>query len=194
MHLLAAQGCRCRLRGAPVAPGAAADLYNPCETCQTSPVSLHERLMGRNASPSERQPADPPARQPAGTPTRRHVDPTARRPDGTPAAKKPLASSRAFTYSDFSRCGHGSVGRAPPCQGGGRGFEPRCPLHAYEGPAIRSALFVRRRGQVVRHGPAKPLPPVRVWASPPELRAARHCAGRSRMRVLCRVCGRMPGA
>ena len=25
--------------------------------------------------------------------------------------------------------GHGSVGRAPPCQGGGRGFEPRCPLH-----------------------------------------------------------------
>ena len=28
----------------------------------------------------------------------------------------------------FYICGHGSVGRAPPCQGGGRGFEPRCPL------------------------------------------------------------------
>ena len=25
-------------------------------------------------------------------------------------------------------CGHGSVGRAQPCQGWGRGFEPRCPL------------------------------------------------------------------
>jgi hypothetical protein len=25
-------------------------------------------------------------------------------------------------------CGHGSVGRASPCQGGGRGFESRCPL------------------------------------------------------------------
>ena len=25
----------------------------------------------------------------------------------------------------FYICGHGSVGRAPPCQGGGRGFESR---------------------------------------------------------------------
>ena len=29
--------------------------------------------------------------------------------------------------------GHGSAGRAPPCQGGGRGFEPRCPLHDHPG-------------------------------------------------------------
>ena len=29
------------------------------------------------------------------------------------------------------------------------------------------ALLIWRRGQVVRHGPAKPLPPVRIWASPP---------------------------
>ena len=29
----------------------------------------------------------------------------------------------------FYICGHGSVGRAQPCQGWGRGFEPRCPLH-----------------------------------------------------------------
>ena len=28
----------------------------------------------------------------------------------------------------FYICGHGSVGRAQPCQGWGRGFEPRCPL------------------------------------------------------------------
>ena len=26
-------------------------------------------------------------------------------------------------------CGHSSSGRAPPCQGGGSGFEPRHPLH-----------------------------------------------------------------
>ena len=25
-------------------------------------------------------------------------------------------------------CGHSSSGRAPPCQGGGSEFEPRCPL------------------------------------------------------------------
>ena len=36
-----------------------------------------------------------------------------------------------------------------------------------EGPVILIGLFHRRRGQVVRHGPAKPLPPVRIWASPP---------------------------
>ncbi len=71
-----------------------------------------------------------------------------------------------FLYFFLAR-GHGSVGRAPPCQGGGRGFEPRCPLHVNEGPATRPALFIWRRGQVVRHGPAKPLPPVRIWASPP---------------------------
>ena len=31
-------------------------------------------------------------------------------------------------------CGHGSVGRAQPCQGWGRGFEPRCPLQQCSGP------------------------------------------------------------
>ncbi len=28
-------------------------------------------------------------------------------------------------------CGHGSAGRASPCQGEGRGFESRCPLHDF---------------------------------------------------------------
>ena len=32
----------------------------------------------------------------------------------------------------FYICGHGSVGRAQPCQGWGRGFEPRCPLQAQQ--------------------------------------------------------------
>ena len=30
-------------------------------------------------------------------------------------------------------CGNSSFGRAPPCQGGGGGFEPRFPLQALEG-------------------------------------------------------------
>ena len=32
----------------------------------------------------------------------------------------------------FYICGHGSVGRAQPCQGWGRGFEPRCPLQVQQ--------------------------------------------------------------
>ena len=34
-------------------------------------------------------------------------------------------------------------------------------------PIEESALFIRRLGQVVRQRPAKPLPPVRIRASPP---------------------------
>ena len=43
-------------------------------------------------------------------------------------------------------CGSSSVGRAPPCQGGGRESEPRLPLH-----------FFRCHSQVVRRRSAKPL-------------------------------------
>ena len=39
----------------------------------------------------------------------------------------------------FYICGHGSVGRAQPCQGWGRGFEPRCPLQISQ-PLIRGAF------------------------------------------------------
>ena len=46
----------------------------------------------------------------------------------------------------FPGCGSSSVGRAPPCQGGGRESEPRLPLH-----------FIRRHSQVVRRRSAKPL-------------------------------------
>ena len=45
-------------------------------------------------------------------------------------------------------CGSSSVGRAPPCQGGGRESEPRLPLH-----------FLRRHSQVVRRRSAKSLFP-----------------------------------
>ena len=38
-------------------------------------------------------------------------------------------------------CGHGSVGRAQPCQGWGRGFEPRCPLHCIEKAGRKIGFF-----------------------------------------------------
>ena len=49
-------------------------------------------------------------------------------------------------------------GRASPCQGEGREFESRLPLH-----------FLRRHSQVVRQRSAKPLSPVQIWVPPPIL-------------------------
>ena len=43
--------------------------------------------------------------------------------------KSGLARTNAFHYYISSRRGRGSAGRARPCQGRGRGFEPRRPLH-----------------------------------------------------------------
>ena len=40
---------------------------------------------------------------------------------------QPLAAL-PFTDAACPICGHSSSGRAPPCQGGGSEFEPRCPL------------------------------------------------------------------
>ena len=42
----------------------------------------------------------------------------------TPGSNPGVASS-----FENQTCGHGSAGRASPCQGEGRGFESRCPLH-----------------------------------------------------------------
>src|SRR3954471_15549956 len=47
-------------------------------------------------------------------------------------------------------------GRAPPCQGGGREFESRLPLHFFGDVA-----------KWLRRGSAKPLSPVRFRPSPP---------------------------
>ena len=41
----------------------------------------------------------------------------------------------------FYICGHGSVGRAQPCQGWGRGFEPRCPLQTQQPGYYGSRAF-----------------------------------------------------
>ena len=82
-------------------------------------------------------------------------------------------------------CGFSSFGRAPPCQGGGGGFEPRNPLHSRARDSCpflfqrsmeqilpcplkehtdRGSFFpvpnrIRRHSQAVRHGSAKPLSP-----------------------------------
>ena len=52
-------------------------------------------------------------------------------------------------------------GSASPCQGEGRGFESRLPLH------LPPSRVPRRRSQVVRQGSAKPPSPVRIRSSPP---------------------------
>src|ERR1700730_8291436 len=50
-------------------------------------------------------------------------------------------------------------GRASPCQGESRGFDPRLPLHFF--------ISIGRRRQVVRHGSAKAAQAVRIRSSPP---------------------------
>ena len=52
------------------------------------------------------------------------------------------------------RCGCSSSGRAPPCQGGGSGFEPRHPLQT-DKERTSVPYFIRYRGQVVRQESAK---------------------------------------
>ncbi len=102
--------------------------------------------------------------------------------------RRPLPQKKIFAKLENSSCmienpslyyrlarGSGSVGRAQPCQGWGRGFEPRLPLHRLNRAGLKtSALFLRprrcngwRRGQAVRQRPAKPLSPVRFRSSPP---------------------------
>src|SRR2546422_10833490 len=65
--------------------------------------------------------------------------------------------------------GNSSVGRAHPCQGGGREFEPRFPLH----PSCP-----RRDGRVVMQRPAKPWTPFRFRLPPPSAGPSRHARER----------------
>jgi hypothetical protein len=50
-------------------------------------------------------------------------------PTTTPARFAKISKCAIITHV----CGSGSVGRATPCQGVGRGFEPRLPLHNQNG-------------------------------------------------------------
>ena len=45
--------------------------------------------------------------------------------------KQGVTGSSPVVPTTEKLCGSGSVGRAPPCQGEGRGFESRLPLHGY---------------------------------------------------------------
>ena len=50
--------------------------------------------------------------------------------------------------------GHSSSGRAPPCQGGGSEFEPRCPLHLKQDTqSWASCFFIRRRTRCLHPAP-----------------------------------------
>ena len=88
-----------------------------------------------------------------------------------------LARAAEFPYITPCARGLSAVGSAPPCQGGGRGFEPRSPLHASTKAGLDRPFSYRRSGQVVRQGPAKPSPPVRIRASPPRAHRAPAFAG-----------------
>ena len=46
--------------------------------------------------------------------------------------ENPRVGSSILSLTTIKLCGSSSVDRAPPCQGGGRGFEPRLPLHLYK--------------------------------------------------------------
>ncbi len=71
-------------------------------------------------------------------------------------------------------------GRASPCQGEGREFESRLPLHLvkqaekHDRPRRASLISQRRRGQVARRRSAKPLSSVRIRSSPPTSWALEH--------------------
>ena len=95
------------------------------------------------------------------------------------AKKSKLLLARTAEFPYITPCARGlsAVGSAPPCQGGGRGFEPRSPLHASTKAGLDRPFSYRRSGQVVRQGPAKPSPPVRIRASPPRAHRAPAFAG-----------------
>ena len=95
----------------------------------------------------------------------------------TKKSKFLLARAAEFPYITPCARGLSAVGSAPPCQGGGRGFEPRSPLHASTKAGLDRPFSYRRSGQVVRQGPAKPSPPVRIRASPPRAHRAPAFAG-----------------
>src|SRR4051794_27252908 len=80
-----------------------------------------------------------PAAQPGQRRSSHTRDASGRRPDaagaatGTPVRPRPAVGYGCFALSEGNSprrnaCGRGSVGRASPCQGEGRGFESRRPL------------------------------------------------------------------
>ena len=75
-----------------------------------------------------------------------------------------------------SQCGNSSVGRAIPCQGIGREFEPLFPLQI-QGKASCFPLFISVQvlavgcvSKSVMPRIANPVSPVRLWDAPPNIR------------------------
>ena len=103
--------------------------------------------------------------------------------------KLPLARGGGVAYINPCACGLSAVGSAPPCQGGGRGFDPRSPLHRSLWPVSTGLFHISGRdGQVVRQRPAKPLSPVRIRVSPPT-HAQGICHGRCPFRYASSIGG-----
>ena len=71
-------------------------------------------------------------------------------------------SSSLFARTTQAACGSSSVGRAPPCQGGGRESEPRLPLHNLAGVAQwqSSSLPSWSRGFDSHHPLQQPYAPL----------------------------------
>ena len=60
--------------------------------------------------------------------------------------ENPRVGGSIPSLTTINKCGSSSVDRAPPCQGGGRGFEPRLPLQLwvdiYIGPYNQIIILV----------------------------------------------------
>ena len=80
----------------------------------------------------------------------------------------------AFCYHFGLRRGNSSVGRARPCQGRGREFESRFPLHLWRNLGSPRFCFFQRRpgGRVVMQRTANPRTPVRFRPRPPSCSGA----------------------
>ena len=79
------------------------------------------------------------------------------RADGDQGAQFAPRPSPIRVAIQFNTCGFSSFGRAPPCQGGGGGFEPRNPLQNKNRTQVVRFFVLEgtraRRGAVVNDSP-----------------------------------------
>ena len=91
----------------------------------------------------------------------------------TPPLGSAMVSSRVSTPAGAEAArGRGSVGRASPCQGEGRGFESRRPLGASLGQSRRGARLPRWSGREARQRTANPCTRVQIPSPPRAIGAA----------------------
>src|SRR3954469_19747676 len=92
---------------------------------------------------------------------------------GTRTPRRLTADKRRLEF--WAQRGRGSVGRASPCQGEGRGFESRRPLGT-RALVDQTGARVRWSGREARQRPAKPCTRVQI-PSPPRLLAEHERGG-----------------